>query len=537
MSDKSLLDYLPGGVQDQITIKQTSYWVSLLSGAMIPLSFAPFNTLNSLFSYLIFFPLALFFFQLLNTHSVKEAFFKGWLFGLGLFGVGVSWLYIAIHDFGSAHWLLAGFLTALFISAMALYYAVFAWFIYKLRINIGLKTENPYKTDEGGSVEPKIFIVQKRLILFYLPLLWVFFEWLRSWLLTGFPWILVGYPLIETPLSAYAPVFGIYGLSLLVVFIASLFIVRIKLIYSVAIIVILMISGTLIGKIHWGEDQGKVLKVALIQGNIAQSVKWDRQQLEKTKEIYTGLSQQQWLSNDIIIWPENAIPVFYHSLESSFYHDLKLQAEKTQTELVTGLPVFDDSSQQYYNAMTNFGGEQGFYYKTHLVPFGEYVPLTSLLRGLIRFFDMPMSGFSAGKAQQDLPSIKGNKVLVTLCYEDVYAQDVMQQIPQAQWMLNLSNNGWYGNSLAPHQHLEMARMRALESSRELVRSTTSGISAIIDYKGGIRVKGPQFKSAVINGTIQPRTGTTPYVSWGNYPIFFLFIIASIFFFLKDNQDD
>jgi len=524
VSDKSLFENLPQWLHHKITNKPIAYVFSLLSGGILPIAFAPFNTLHSLFSYLVFFPLALFFFQLLHTNSAKESFIKGWLFGLGLFGMGVSWLYVAIHDFGSAHWLLAGFLTALFISAMALYYAAFAWCVYHLRQKLKVHSAKKY------------FSNQKWLLLFYLPVLWVFLEWLRSWLFTGFPWILAGYPLIQTPLSAYAPVFGIYGLSFIVVFISALLIVKIRWVYVISVILILLISAIYFEKLSWTEPQGKALKVALIQGNVSQTIKWDRQQLEKTKAIYTELSRHQWQNNDVIVWPENAIPVFYHTLENNFYHDLKQQAEQTQTELITGLPVFNDTSQQYYNAMTNLGGEQSFYYKTHLVPFGEYVPLAAFLRGLIQFFDMPMSGFSAGDAQQPLPLVRGNKVLVTLCYEDVYAQDVVQQIPQAQWMLNLSNNGWYGNSFAPHQHLEMARMRALESHRELIRSTTSGISAIIGHKGNVRNRGPQFKSAVINGMIQPRTGMTPYVFWGNYPILFLFFAAVMVFFFSLYKD-
>ncbi|MCU7965637.1 MAG: apolipoprotein N-acyltransferase, partial [gamma proteobacterium symbiont of Bathyaustriella thionipta] len=483
-------------------------------GALMPLAFAPFNTRSSLFSYLIFFPVALFLYQLLHTSSAKEAFYKGAVFGVGLFSVGVSWLYVAIHDFGAAHWSLAGIFTGVFILFLSSFYALFALSVFKIR--------------------QKKSVSQTQLSLFYLPVLWVLFEWLRSWLLTGFPWILSGYPLIETPLAGFAPVTGIYGLSLLVIFISALLIVRVKPVVSLTSIVLLFIGGALLGQIQWSKAQGESLSVALIQGNVNQTVKWDRWQLEKTKQLYVSLSKDQWQSNDLIVWPENAIPVFYHTLESSFYHHLALQAEKTQTELITGLPFFDDKTQQYYNAMTNLGGEQGYYYKTHLVPFGEYVPLAALIRGIIQFFDMPMSGFSAGDTEQAPLLIKGHKTVITLCYEDVFPQDMMTHIPHSKFMINLSNNGWYGDSFAPHQHFEMARMRALETGRELIRSTTSGISALIDSKGKVMVQGPQFKTAVINGKIQPRTGMTPYVFWGNYPIILLFAVA--LFLLRKAQN-
>ncbi|RKZ94129.1 MAG: apolipoprotein N-acyltransferase [Gammaproteobacteria bacterium] len=503
--NRSLIELLPENIRQRLTRGVSAWFFVFLSGALIPLAFAPFNTLSGLFSYLIFFPPAVFFYQLLYTSSAKEAFYKGAVFGIGLFTVGVSWLYVAIHDFGAAHWSLAGFFTGGFILLLSSFYALFAWSIFKIR--------------QRNNISPMF------LGLFFMPVLWTLFEWLRSWLFTGFPWILSGYPLIETPLAGFAPITGIYGLSLLVAIISTLMIVRIKPLVSLISIVVLFLSGWLLGQIQWSETRGEPLSVALIQGNVNQTVKWDRWQLEKTKQLYVSMSQDQWQSNDLIIWPENAIPVFYHTLESGFYHNLTLKAEETQTELITGLPIFDDKTQRYYNAMINFGGQQGSYYKTHLVPFGEYVPLESLIRGIIQFFNMPMSGFSAGEADQPPLSIKGYKAVVTLCYEDVFPQDMMKHIPQSQFMINLSNNGWYGDSFAPHQHLEMARMRALETGRELIRSTTSGISAFIDSRGRVLTKGPQFKRAVINGKIQPRTGTTPYVFWGNYPVIILFIAA------------
>lgn len=509
---RSLLELLPEFIIRRLTQGLSSWMLALFSGALVPLAFAPFNTYHPSFSYILFFPLALFLFQLLFVDTAKEAFLKGWLFGMGLFGMGVSWLYVAIHDFGAAHWSLAGFFTGIFVLFVALYYAFFSLLVFKIK---QFFSQN-----------------QNTLILFYIPVLWVLFEWLRSWLLTGFPWLLFGYPMIETPLSGYAPIVGIYGLSWIVVFISTLFIARIRWLYGFTMIALLFVLGGLIGQVQWSQPQGDALSVSLIQGNVNQSVKWDREQLEKTKQLYVSLSKEQWHNSDVIVWPENAIPVFYHNLESGFYHQLATQARETQTELITGLPVFDDDTRQYYNAMTNIGGASGFYYKTHLVPFGEYVPLASLIRGLIKFFNMPMSSFSAGDKEQPLMSVKGNKAVVTICYEDVFAEDVIRQIPQSQFMINLSNNGWYGDSFAPHQHLEMARMRALESSRELIRSTTSGISALIGVNGEVLVKGPQFETAIVNGSIQPRTGTTPFVFWGNYPVLLLLLTGIGLLFRK-----
>ncbi len=506
----SLLNYVPDKLLKFIIHSPFSYLLSLIFGALLPLAFAPFNTWNSLFSYLIFFPLGLFLLQLIHSENTREGFYKGWLFGCGFFGVGVSWLYVAIHVFGAAHWTLAGTLTGLFIILLALHYAVLGWAVVKIK--------------QHFSLHPLT------LMLFYIPVIWVFMEWIRTWLLTGFPWLLVGYPMIQTPLSGYAPILGVYGLSFIVLLMSALLVARIRQIYCIIIVIVIFATGSYLNTIQWSSAVGKPLKIAMVQGNVNQLVKWNRMQLEKTKQLYVTLSKDQWYKQDVIVWPENAIPVFYHRLEHGFYHQLTQQARKTQTELVTGLPVFDDKTQHYYNALTNLGGQQGFYYKTHLVPFGEYVPLASLLRSLLHFFNMPMSGFSAGNEHQPLISIKGYPVVTSICYEDVFAADIITHIPASRFMINLSNNGWYGDSFAPHQHFEMARMRALETSRELIRSTTSGITALVNEKGRVKVSGPQFKSIVVTGEIQPRQGVTPFVYWGNYPILLLFFLAALYLF-------
>ena len=503
----SVLEYLLPGLLKKIN-GPWSGLLSLICGALIPLSFAPFNTIHPVFSYLIFFPLALFLWQLLNTQTTRKGFYKGWLFGIGLFAVGVSWLYVAIHDFGGAHWSLAALFTGLFIAFLALFYALTGYLIVKLKNTLRMP--------------------QPLLVLFYIPLLWVFMEWLRTWFLTGFPWLLNGYPMIQTPLAGYAPLVGIYGLSFLVVFLSALLLVRIRPLVSIILAVIIFAGGAWLATVQWSHPQGQPLKVAMVQGNVNQAVKWSRAQLEKTKAYYVSLSKPLWTKHDIIVWPENAIPSFYHNLEHGFYSQLSREAKKTDSELVAGLPVYNAETQQYYNAVTNLGGKQGFYYKTHLVPFGEYVPLASVLRGLMHFFNMPMSGFSAGSQQQPLLTIKGYPVVTTICYEDVFSSAVIKDIPQAYFMINLSNNGWYGNSFAPPQHLEMARMRALETSRDLIRSTTSGITALVDNRGQVKVNGPQFKATVVSGEIQPRQGITPYVYYGNSPLYALFSLAGLY---------
>lgn len=487
---------------------RTKYLLLLLAGAVMTLGFAPFNSWSAAFSYLVFACLALFFYLLNGIASARQAFLGGWLFGIGLFSTGVSWIYVAIHDFGAAHWSLAALLTAVFILFVGAYYGLLAWCIVRIR---------------GCFLQPSTVLNAA-----VLAMLWVSFEWLRSWVLSGFPWLLSGYPMIQTPLAGFAPVVGIYGLSFLAALLPALLVTGKTKSAAVSIALLLFSSGYGLSRVAWTDVAGAPLRVTIVQGNVSQEVRWQQGQLEKTMRLYQYMSAPYWNYSDLIVWPENAIPVFYHTIEKHFYRPLRQKALDSGTELVTGLPVYDNDTERYYNGLVNLGEKQGFYYKSHLVPFGEYVPLESWLRGIIDFFDLPMSSFAPGEPRQPLLQISGYKVAATLCYEDVYAADLLYGIPESRFMINLSNNGWYGNSLAPHQHLEMAKMRALETGREIIRSTTSGISAIIDSRGELRVSGPQFEQAVIRGEVNPRSGRTPFVFWRNIPLLVLFLFLAAY---------
>jgi apolipoprotein N-acyltransferase len=215
------------------------------------------------------------------------------------------------------------------------------------------------------------------------------------------------------------------------------------------------------------------------------------------------------------------LPAFYHEVADTFLAQLQSEARAHGTDMLIGLPVLDQSTGRYYNSMISIGRQQGFYHKQHLVPFGDYVPLQEVLRGLIGFFDLPMSGFSPGSSGQRLLEVAGQKVGISICYEDVFGEEVVRTLPEASLLVNATNNAWYGDSLAPPQHLQMSRMRALETGRPVLRVTTNGISAIIDPKGKIVSRSPQFETYVITGTVQPMQGATPYVRFGNWPILLL----------------
>ncbi len=459
--------------------------VALLAGMALPLAFAPF--------YL--YPLAVLSLSLLflswNNVSTKCAAWRGFCFGLGFFGVGVSWVFVAIHDFGYASIWLAALLTTLFVAFLASYLAVLGWLTKK--------------------VSTKTFSLSDYLL--FLPLLWLLFEVFKAWFLTGFPWLELGVSQIEGPLRGYLPIIGAGGVSLLVAISAGLLAAswqrrRVSLLIAFAAI---WLAGSFLSQQEWTHDSGSSIDVSLIQGNVPQDVKWDQEQITTTLTLYQTLTEQNWQS-DLIIWPENAVTVFYHQAKQFFLDPLAELARQNDSDILLGLPILDRETQQYYNGMVSLGEHQAVYKKRHLVPFGEYVPF-EWLRGLIGFFDLPMSSFSAGQKQQPLLQAAGQQVGVSVCYEDTFSYEVLNSLPEATILVNASNNAWYGDSFAPHQHLQISQARALETGRPVLRATTNGISALIDYKGQIVTKSLQFEQAVVRGNVQPKQGQTPYVQW------------------------
>lgn len=485
--------------------------LALGGGLLGPLAFSPFNF------YLVAVLAPALLFVSCRGLSVRRAFWRGWLWGLGLFGAGVSWIYVAIHDFGYASAPLAFSLTGLFVAVLSLYPGLLAsvavfWF--------------PQET-------------RSKYLLGW-PAAWVLMEWFRGWFLTGFPWLSLGYSQIESPLRGLAPILGVYGVSLMVAFTAGLVLVawywpgraRLTLLGGLGV---LWGSAALLSHISWTAPVGKPLQVSLIQGNIPQAIKWQPEQVESTLERYWQLTARHW-DSDLIVWPEGAITVFYHQIAKGYLATLEDKARAHGTELLIGLPVLNQETEKYYNSVLSLGSRRAFYRKRHLVPFGEFLPFDEQLRGLIHFFDLPMSSFSPGSEEQSLLQVAGYPVATSICYEDAFGEEVITALPEGKLLVNVTNNAWYGDSLASHQHLQISRMRALETGRDLARATTNGISAIIDAKGRLQATTPQFKATVLTGYIQPRTGATPYVLWGNGLVIGLSVVMFAFAARRHNQD-
>ncbi len=485
------------------TINIRWYVIALLAGAGLPLAFSPVD----------FFPLAVLMpailFYLWLQSSPRQAFIIGYLFGAGFFGVGVSWVAVSFYRFGSMGIALSIAATLLFVLFLALFPAVLGWVS---RRYFSAFNKNLY-------------------LLLPIPALWVFFEWVRGWILTGFPWLSLGYSQTDSPLVGIVPVLGVYGTSWAVAFSASLLVCILiskhkprYLALTTLLAFWVMAAG--LTQVTWSEAKGTPLTASLIQGNVPQNIKWRPDQRGPTIELYTRLSSDRW-DRDVIVWPETALPAYLHQAQSFLENLVSREHKNGGATLLTGLPVMseqDDS--QYYNGVVrvavNATGEvtTQIYRKSHLVPFGEYIPFKSVLGGLLDILQVPMADFSRGSVVQPLLEVGNNKIGMSICYEDAFGEEVIRALPAASFLVNVSNDAWFGDSFAPHQHLQMARMRAIETARPMLRATNNGVSAIIDHHGTLLATSPQFEVAVLDGEIQPQQGATPYVRAGNWPVLF-----------------
>jgi len=477
--------------------------LAAVSGALLPLAFAPVNW----FFIAVLSPLLAF----ISWHNVRPAVAarRGFLFGLGLFGVGVSWVFVAIHVYGYTGVALAALLTFLFVAVLALFLTLQAYL--------------------GARLQQRLPLAWHGLVF---ASMWVLFEWLRGWVLTGFPWLDLGYSQIISPLAGYAPVLGSYGVSLMVVITAAgiwqWLQQRSRLGTGILVtVVVIWGAGWGLKSIEWSQPTGKPMTVAVVQGNLPQLTKWDPDKIMHRMNTYARLSAPYWGKVNAIVWPENALTIMWQDAPEEYRHNLQQHARHSGTDLVIGLPYENVKTGQYYSSLLVLGKTPGVYNKRHLVPFGEYVPLASVLRGLIKFFDLPMSGFSAGAEHQKHLEVDGQPLAPSICYEDAFGSELIGFLPQATLLINGSNNAWYGRSLAPYQHLQISSMRALETSRELIRATTTGISALVNQHGRIIEHSPEFKTYVLTGQVQPRKGATPYVRMGNWPVLSLtfFLLA------------
>ena len=462
---------------------------ALFLGAVTVAGFSPF----SLFP-LPFVTLMLLFMLWRGATTPRYAALIGFTWGLGFFLAGVSWVYVSLHDVGDMAWPLAAAATLLFCSYLALFPALAAYVFKRF------PDHSPWRTALllAGS--------------------WTLSEWLRGWLLTGFPWLSLGYSQVgPSPLSGFAPLLGGYGVGFILVLLVALCACGWWRWQSWAAIAVLLVAGAVLKTVQWTESTGVPVTVSLLQGNIAQSLKWDPKRLDLSLSTYQRLVREHPAA--LVVLPETAIPLLFDQIPQE-----SLQSLAADRELLMGTAIRsgDDS---YANAAVVFNknGNHGSYAKTHLVPFGEYVP-----PGFGWFFDLvriPMSDFSVSQKQQQPIEMANLTVALNICYEDLFGEEIIRQLPEATVLINLSNTAWFGHSLAQPQHLQIARMRAIETGRPMLRATNTGMTAAIDPDGDVNAVLPAFEEGALTVDVQGYKGATPYVRIGNYGVLLLAMLA------------
>jgi apolipoprotein N-acyltransferase len=422
----------------------------------------------------------------------RRALVTGFWFGLGLFGVGVSWIYVSLSEFGGMPAPIAGFATVCFCAFIALFPAAAGW----------LQARIPARP-----------AVRATLLI---PSAWVLFEWLKMWILSGFPWLSVGYAGVGWPLQGYAPLFGVFAMSFITVSLAGMLwlsSVRNNR-YWLAGILVVIAAGQALRFIEWSSPQGAPLSVALLQGNIEQSLKFDPARYARTLDTYAKLADETRAR--LIIFPETAVPRFLDRVDPAYLAKLQDIAKRNDGDLLLGVPT-RRGPDEYFNSVITLGTSPvQAYHKMHLVAFGEFMPPG--FGFVLRWLDIPMSDFSRGSGAQRVLDAAGQRIAPNICYEDVFGDEIARALPDATLLVNMSNMAWFGDSLAPGQHLQMARLRAVETGRMHLTAANTGVTAAIDRDGAVLARLPQFAEGRLEVTAQGYSGATPYVLWADWPV-------------------
>lgn len=443
-----------------------------------------------------------------QTELPRVAARRGFLFGAGLFLTGTYWLYHSIHVLGDAPLVLALFLMLGLVAVMGLYHALLGYLVVRAGLQRGLI---------GW--------------LIGMPAAWVLLEWWRGWFLTGFPWLSLGYSQTDTWLGFLAPVAGIYGISLALAISGGVLLALLRgtkrdRIAALAVLVALWSGSFLTGRIAWTEKQGDEITATLVQGGIPQEDKWLPEMLEPTMELFVDMTEGHW-NDELIVWPEAAIPALIPQVDK-YLVELRDRAAENGSTLLLGIldveigPEAGDDI--YRNTLLGLGTEVQYYNKRHLVPFGEFFPVPAFVRSWMRLQDLPYSDFEPGAHDQAPLDANGIKIAPSICYEDAYGSEQRVFFPEAALMVNVSNDAWFGDTIAPHQHLQISRLRAMEARRYLLRATNNGISAIVGPKGRLLQVSGQFEPEVLSARVQPLSGETAYVRLGNWPVIVLCVL-------------
>lgn len=465
------------------------YLFVLLAGALNVLCFSPFE-----WWYLLLPSFAILFFFWSGATS-GQAFRLGFFYGLGQFGAGVSWVYVSIQTFGGMPPALAAVCVVVFVMLLSLFPAfaglLQSWF-------------------KGWAFLTRVSIL--------MPVCFLLFEWLRGWVLTGLPWLSTGYAMLPTPLMSYAPIGGVYLIGLFTLFSIGVVMAVVRdtngrTVFATLLAAAMWFGSFVLDQHSFSQPDGEPIKVGLIQNNIPLLDKWDARRKVEIVTGYIEASAQQ-RDKDLVVWPEGAMPEYIENLPPQFWAAL----EDHPADFAFGaLSQPPSANGRYYNSLIAVSDERSVYNKQHLVPFGEFFPFKNILDPVLRYLTIPMADFTPWTEPQAPVDLAGHSAAVSICYEDAFPHEWRSDVVRSGFLLNISEDMWFGNSLAPHQRLQMAQFRARESERPMVRSSNNGLSSLISARGKILEIAPQFEQAVVEGEIQPRQGITPFVQYGDLP--------------------
>lgn len=494
-------------------------------GALGVLGFAPFHFWPAAIA-----SIAVLFALWLRPSRKRGGFAIGFLWGLGLFLAGVSWIYVSLHVYGNMPAILAALATLLFCAYLSLFPAMGGVVVQWMR-------------NRAASASTA------RFLLLAMPAIFVACEMLRGWFLSGFPWLTMGYSQtpagwVSAPLAGFAPLVGAFGISWLMAVLAAMAVLLVPRLSRTELsrrgmraiagsALALCALGVVLHAMPWSVPASAGITVSLLQGNIEQSLKWREDQRAPTLTNYLELAEQSGAK--LVVMPETALPTFLDAVPQDYLDRLRIQAAARGADLIIGAPIAERTPGEpatsrapyrYFNSAISLGASsQQRYDKSHLVAFGEFIP--PLFSWVYRWLDIPLAGFTQGTTSPQPMNVAGTKVAVNICYEDAFGGEIARQLPEANLLVNVSNMAWYGQSLAADQHAQMSQMRAMETSRWMLRATNTGVTAAIDHTGRIVSKLAQFTRGALNVDAEPRVGTTPYVLWKDWPVIGMVVICLI----------
>jgi apolipoprotein N-acyltransferase len=454
----------------------------------------------------------------------------GFAFGLGYFLTGTSWVYVSLHTFGGMPAALTAVSTFAFCAVVACYPALAGW----LAAHVSARATG---ARHAGALR----------LLLVLPACWTVGELLRGYLFTGFPWLGLGYSQAPgSPLAGFAPVLGSYGVTWLAATLAGALALATcqaiardvrGLVLPVVVGLAVIAAGAALRTIEWTAPAGAPVTVALLQGNVAQARKFDAEVLPSIFRQYREMVERA--DARLVVLPETAFPVFLHQVEPDYLDALTKKAIERDGDVLFGVAIADPQARAYFNAVVSTGASPPqAYRKSHLVPFGEYLPWRPVFEWVLDVLQIPMADFTPGRIDPPTIDVAGQRLALSICYEDAFGVEMRRQLPQATMLVNVSNDAWFGDSLAAEQHFQLAQMRALESGRMMLRANNTGVTAIIGADGTTVGRLPGFVNATLSGVAQGRSGATPYVRIGDWGIaaIVLGILLAIFVFGAPRRD-